>query len=172
MTTMSRIITTLIAVVALATTVVACDDDDTNPVAGEPQPDLVDTAIASGSFETLVTALQAAELVETLRGPGPFTVFAPTDAAFEALPEGTLEDLLRPENRDQLTAILTYHVVPGRLLAEDVLASTSLPTVQGQSLTVGAEGGDPRVDSSSIVQTDIEASNGVIHVIDSVLIPE
>ena len=146
----------------------ACDDD---PVMPEPTPDIVDTAVAAGSFQTLVAAVEAAGLVETLKGEGPFTVFAPTDGAFAQLPAGTVESLLQPENRDQLVAILTYHVVPGRLLASDVLASQSLPTVQGQTLTVSLEGGTPKVDAATIVQTDIEASNGVIHIIDSVLLP-
>ncbi len=147
----------------------ACDDD--NLAAPEMMPDIVDTAVAAGSFQTLVAAVQAAGLVETLKGEGPFTVFAPTDEAFAALPAGTVDNLLLPENRDQLVSILTYHVVPGRLLADDVLASATLTTVQGQSLTVSLEGGVPKVDAATILQTDIEASNGVIHIIDSVLLP-
>ena len=147
----------------------ACDDDD---IAGPETPDIVDTAVAAGVFQTLVAAVQAADLVDVLKGDGPFTVFAPTDDAFAHLPAGTVESLLLPENRDQLTAILTYHVVPGRFLAADVLASATLPTVQGQSLAVSLDNGVPRVDAAAIVQTDIEASNGVIHVIDSVLLPQ
>jgi transforming growth factor-beta-induced protein len=121
------------------------------------------------SFSTLVTALQAANLVSTLEGTGPFTVFAPTNAAFAALPEGTLDGLL--DDIPSLTAVLTYHVVPGYLLASDVLATTSLTTVQGQTLTITTEGG-PKVNGANIIQTDIECTNGVIHAIDAVLLPQ
>lgn len=150
--------------------VAGCDDDD--DILTPETPDIVDTAVAAGVFQTLVAAVQAADLVEVLKGDGPFTVFAPTDDAFAQLPAGTVESLLLPENRDQLTAILTYHVVPGRFLATDVLASATLPTVQGQDLSITLDDGVPRVDAAAIVQTDIEASNGVIHVIDSVLLPQ
>lgn len=149
----------------------ACDDDD--PVAPPAnEPDIVETAINAGTFETLVAAVQAAGLVETLQGEGPFTVFAPTDEAFAALPEGTVESLLLEENRDQLIAILTYHVVPGEYRAADVLATNSLPTVQGQQLTISLDGETPKVDGVTIISTDILAENGVIHVIDGVLLPE
>ncbi|MDX1396393.1 MAG: fasciclin domain-containing protein [Gemmatimonadota bacterium] len=158
-----------LVVIGIGLVASACDDDD--PVAPEQQPDIVETAIDAGSFETLVTAVQAAGLVETLQGPGPFTVFAPSDEAFARLPAGTVDNLLLPENRDQLISILTYHVVPGRLLAGDVLNSTTLTTVQGQTLAVSLDGGTPKVNDSAIVATDIEASNGVIHVIDTVLLP-
>ena len=161
----------LLAALALPLAFGACSDDD-EILGSEQASDIVDTAIAAGSFETLVAAVQAADLVETLKGPGPFTVFAPTDDAFAALPAGTVEDLLLPENRDQLVAILTYHVVPGRLLAADVLASTTLTTVQGQQLTISLDGATALVDQATIVDTDIETSNGVIHVIDSVLLPQ
>lgn len=153
--------------VGLATA--ACGDD--NPVEPEVLPDIVDTAISAGTFETLVVAVQAADLVETLRGAGPFTVFAPSDEAFAKLPAGTVESLLLPENKDQLVAILTYHVVADRLLAADVLGASNLSTVQGQDLTVSLDAGTPRVNDSAIVATDILASNGVIHVIDAVLLP-
>lgn len=134
--------------------------------------DIVDTAVAAGDFTTLVAAVQAAGLEETLRGEGPFTVFAPTDEAFAALPEGTVEDLLLPENIDTLTAILTYHVVPGAVMAEDVLgAETAVETVQGDTVTVDGEGDLVMVNEATVVTADIEASNGVIHVIDSVLMP-
>ncbi len=145
-----------------------CSDDEL-PVAPEPLPDIVDTAVGAGIFETLVAAVTAADLVATLKSPGPFTVFAPTDAAFAALPAGTVESLLLPENLDQLVAILTYHVVSGALLSGDVLAATELTTVQGQNLVVDAA--NVRVNESNIVTPDIEASNGVIHVIDAVLLP-
>lgn len=135
--------------------------------------DIVDTAVAADDFTTLVTAVEAAGLVETLKGDGPFTVFAPTDAAFAALPEGTVESLLEPANRDQLVAVLTYHVVPGRIMSSDAAGQTvSLETVQGQSLTVDGTGDGVTVDGANVVQADVEASNGVIHVIDQVVLPE
>lgn len=134
--------------------------------------DIVDTAVADGRFTTLVTAVQAAELVDTLKGEGPFTVFAPTDDAFAALPEGTLETLLLPENKQQLTDILLYHVVPGKVMAADVVGLTSAPTVLGKDATVKVEDGKVFLnDNVEIIITDIETSNGVIHVIDTVLLP-
>ncbi len=135
------------------------------------QADIVDTAIGAGQFETLVAAVAAAGLVDTLRGDGPFTVFAPTDEAFAKLPEGTVESLLEEENLDQLRAILTYHVVAGKVMAADVAGLDSATTVQGQSVTVSTMGNGVMIDGASVVQADIEASNGVIHVIDTVLIP-
>ncbi len=134
--------------------------------------DIVDTAVAAGQFKTLAAALQAAGLVETLKGAGPFTVFAPTDEAFAKLPEGTLEDLLKPENKAKLTAILTYHVVPGKVMAADVVKVTEAKTVQGGSIKVSAMGGQVMVDNAHVVKTDIAASNGVIHVIDAVILPK
>jgi uncharacterized surface protein with fasciclin (FAS1) repeats len=134
--------------------------------------DIVDTAVAAGSFKTLAKALDAAGLVETLKGKGPFTVFAPTDDAFAKLPGGTLEELLKPENKDKLIAILTYHVVPGKVMASEVAQLQSAKTVNGQALTITTEGGTVRVDDAKIVKTDIICSNGVIHVIDSVLLPK
>ncbi len=135
--------------------------------------DIVDTAVEAGSFTTLVSAVEAAGLVETLKGEGPFTVFAPTDEAFAALPEGTLDSLLQPENREQLTAILTYHVVPGRVMSSDAAGQmVELETVQGQSLSVDGTGDGVTVDGANVVQADIEADNGVIHVIDAVVLPE
>ncbi len=135
------------------------------------EKDIVETAIAAGSFETLVAAVKAAGLVETLQGDGPFTVFAPTDEAFAKLPAGTVESLLKPENRDKLIAVLTYHVVPGRLMAKDVVGEKYLKTVQGQKIKVSLKGDAAMVDDARIVKTDIETSNGVIHVIDSVMLP-
>jgi uncharacterized surface protein with fasciclin (FAS1) repeats len=139
--------------------------------------DIVDTAVAAGGFETLVAAVQAAGLEETLRGPGPFTVFAPTDEAFAALPEGTLDALLEDPTGD-LASILTYHVVPGKVLAADVvgLDGDEVTTVNGAALTVGVDGSnvtltDAAGNTVNVVQTDIETSNGVIHVIDGVLLP-
>jgi uncharacterized surface protein with fasciclin (FAS1) repeats len=132
------------------------------------RPDIVDTAVAAGDFKTLAAALQAAGLVETLKGPGPFTVFAPTDAAFAKLPAGTLDALLKDKQR--LTAVLTYHVVPGRVMAADVVKLSSARTVQGGSLTIRADNG-VTVDGVNVVKTDIQAGNGVIHVLDAVLLP-
>ena len=135
------------------------------------QKDIVDTAIGAGSFNTLAAALTAADLVDTLRGDGPFTVFAPTDEAFAKLPEGTLEDLLRPENKEKLQAILTYHVVAGKYMAKDVVGMSSAKTVNGQSFTISERDGNVMVDNAKVIQTDIMTSNGVIHVIDSVILP-
>ena len=132
--------------------------------------DIVDTAVANGSFNTLAAALTAAGLVETLKGEGPFTVFAPTDAAFAALPAGTVEDLLKPENKDKLVSILTYHVVPGKVMAKDVKAGM-VKTAQGSELTLATMGG-VTVDNAKVTAADIVADNGVIHVIDTVLMPK
>ena len=138
-----------------------------------PAPkDIVDTAVAAGSFKTLATALTAAGLVDTLKGPGPFTVFAPTDEAFAKLPAGTVESLLKPENKAQLVKILTYHVVSGKVLAADVTKLQSATTVQGGSLTVKITDGKVFVDNAQVVKTDIVTSNGVIHVIDTVVMPK
>lgn len=133
--------------------------------------DIVDTAVAAGDFSTLVAAVKAAGLVETLKSEGPFTVFAPTDAAFAALPKGTLDGLLKPEAKGTLTSILTYHVVAGRLDAAAVLGSRSLATVNGQRLDVSKRGDVARIDGAKIVKTDIVCSNGIIHVIDAVVMP-
>ena len=132
--------------------------------------DIVDTAVGAGEFTTLVAAVQAAGLVDVLKGDGPFTVFAPTDAAFAALPAGTVESLLRPENRDQLTSILTYHVVPGKVMASDLSTGLSANTVEGQAVTFDLSNG-AMVNGANIVTPDIATSNGVIHVIDTVLLP-
>tara|TARA_R110002096_G_scaffold2071_1_gene10795 strand:+ start:7276 stop:7791 length:516 start_codon:yes stop_codon:yes gene_type:complete len=133
--------------------------------------DIVDTAIEAGQFNTLAAALGAAGLVDTLKGDGPFTVFAPTDAAFEKLPEGAVESLLKPENRDQLVSILTYHVVLGKVFAADVVKLKSAKTVNGASVAIQVADGNVSIDDASIVTTDIKASNGVIHVIDNVILP-
>lgn len=134
--------------------------------------DIVDTAVAAGQFSTLAAALDAAGLIETLKGDGPFTVFAPTDAAFAKLPEGTVENLLKPANRDQLIAILTYHVVPGEVKAADVVTLDAAQTVNGASVTITVADNGVQVDNANVVATDIGASNGVIHVIDSVILPK
>jgi uncharacterized surface protein with fasciclin (FAS1) repeats len=133
--------------------------------------DIVDTAVGAGSFKTLVAAVQAAGLVETLKGAGPFTVFAPTDEAFAKLPAGTVESLLKPENKEKLVAVLTYHVVPGKVMAADVVKLTEAPTVQGSKAKVKVADGTVMIDNAKVVKTDIETSNGVIHVIDAVILP-
>lgn len=138
------------------------------PPAPNAKADIVDTAVAAGSFKTLVAALNAAGLTETLKGKGPFTVFAPTDAAFAKLPEGTVEALLK--DIPKLTAILTYHVVPGQVTAKEVVKLSSVRTVQGQPLTLSTSSG-VKVDGASVVKADVMASNGVIHVIDTVVLP-
>jgi uncharacterized surface protein with fasciclin (FAS1) repeats len=163
--TLARYLTAGVAMLALALA-------SATMAAAQERKDIVDTAVAAGSFQTLAKALDAAGLVETLKGEGPFTVFAPTDEAFAKLPPGTLDELLRPENKDKLTAILTYHVVPGKVLAAQVTKLKSTKTVNGQALTVTTEGGTVMVDNAKVVKTDILCSNGVIHVIDSVLLPK
>ncbi len=135
------------------------------------EKDIVDTAVSAGNFTTLVAAVQAAGLVDTLKSEGPFTVFAPTDAAFAALPAGTVENLLKPENKDQLIAVLTYHVIPGKVMSGDMAGkSLEVKTVQGSMVDVNATDG-VMVDGATVVAADIEASNGVIHVIDQVILP-
>lgn len=134
--------------------------------------DIVDTAVSAGNFNTLVAAVQAAGLVDTLKGEGPFTVFAPTDEAFEKLPAGTVENLLKPENKDQLVAVLTYHVIPGKVMSGDIAGKKmGVKTVQGSELMVDAMDG-VKVDDATVVTADIETSNGVIHVIDQVVLPK
>ena len=133
--------------------------------------DIVDTAVAAGDFKTLAAALDAAGLVETLKEEGPFTVFAPTDAAFAKLPAGTVEDLLKPENKDKLAAILTYHVVSGKVMASEVVGLDEAKTVNGKSVDIEVEGNSVKVNDANVTATDIAASNGVIHVIDTVILP-
>jgi uncharacterized surface protein with fasciclin (FAS1) repeats len=135
------------------------------------EKDIVATAVAAGQFKTLAAALQAAGLVDTLKGKGPFTVFAPTDEAFAKLPKGTVEDLLKPENKAKLVAILTYHVVPGKVMAADVVQMKEAKTVQGGMAKISAMDGKVMIDKAHVVKTDIAASNGVIHVIDTVIMP-
>src|SRR5215207_6759489 len=147
-------IAALIAVVALNT-----------PVVAGQSKDIVDTAVAAGSFKTLAKALTAAGLVDTLKGAGPFTVFAPTDEAFAKLPAGTVESLLKPENKEKLTAILTYHVVAGKVMAADVVKLTEAKTVQGGKVKIEVKDGKVKVDGANVVKADIATSNGVIHVI-------
>jgi uncharacterized surface protein with fasciclin (FAS1) repeats len=135
------------------------------------EKNIVETATAAGQFNTLLAAAQAAGLVDVLTSEGPFTVFAPTDEAFAKLPAGTVEELLKEENRDKLAAILTYHVVPGKYMASDVIGMSSLETAQGSWLKVSLKDGKAYIDNAQIIKTDISASNGVIHVIDSVVLP-
>ena len=140
--------------------------------AADKPADIVQTAINNGSFKTLVAAVKAAGLVDTLKSPGPFTVFAPTDDAFAQLPSGTLENLLKPENKKQLVAILTYHVVPGKVMSKDIAGKkTTAKSVEGEEISIDATNG-VKVDNAKVVKADVEASNGVIHVIDAVIMPK
>ena len=142
------------------------------PAAIANAADIVDTAVSAGSFETLVAAVQAAGLVDTLKGEGPFTVFAPTDEAFAALPDGTVETLLKPENKDQLVAVLTYHVVPGKVMAGDIAGKEmSVETVQGATIAVDATGSDVMINEAKVATADVETDNGIIHIIDKVILP-
>ena len=154
----------LAAMVALTTTLPLAQ-------AAEKPTDIVAVASSAGNFKTLVTALKAAGLVETLQGKGPFTVFAPTDSAFAKLPAGTLEDLLKPQSKEKLVAILTYHVVPGKVMAADV-KTMKAKTVNGKELSIKVTDGKVMVDNANVVKTDVAASNGVIHVIDTVVMPK
>jgi uncharacterized surface protein with fasciclin (FAS1) repeats len=142
-----------------------------SPARAQQSKDIVDTAVAAGSFTTLAKALTGADLVATLKGAGPFTVFAPTDEAFAKLPAGTVENLLKPENKAMLRRVLTYHVVAGKVQAADVVKISSAKAVSGDTLTITAKGGTVMVDKARVTKTDIAASNGVIHVVDSVLLP-
>ncbi len=153
----------LLAIVALIATGAVSSAD-------QHEKDIVDTAVAAGSFNTLVTAIKAAGLVDTLKGEGPFTVFAPTDDAFAKLPEGTVEGLLK--DKEKLTAVLTYHVVPGKVMAADVVKLSSAKTVQGQEVKVKAGDGGVMINDAKVIKTDILTSNGVIHVIDTVILPK
>jgi transforming growth factor-beta-induced protein len=141
-------------------------------VAQDKAKDIVDTAVEAEGFKTLVAAVKAAGLVETLKGDGPFTVFAPTDEAFSKIPKETLESLLKPENKEKLVAILTYHVVPGKVMAADVVNLKKAKTVQGQEATVKVDGDKVMIDGANVVKTDIACKNGVIHVIDAVIMPK
>lgn len=133
--------------------------------------DIVDTAVSAGSFNTLAAALQAADLVDALKQPGPYTVFAPTDEAFAKLPEGTVEDLLKPENKDKLVTILTYHVVSGEVDSSEVVKLKSAKTLNGEDVKIAIVNGKVMVDNATVVKADVKASNGVIHVIDTVILP-
>jgi uncharacterized surface protein with fasciclin (FAS1) repeats len=159
----------LVAALIAATNVALAGDC---PSKSKKQKDIVDTAVEAGNFKTLATALKSAELIKTLKGKGPFTVFAPTDDAFKKLPKGTVAELLKPENKKKLTAILTYHVVAGQVLAEDVVKLKKAKTVQGSEAKISVKDGKVYVDNSLVTATDIMTRNGVIHVIDTVLIPK
>ena len=162
---MKRMLKSAAVATAVATMVLA------GGAARAAEKNIVETAVAAGSFTTLAKALQAAGLVETLNGKGPFTVFAPTDEAFAKLPAGTIEELLKPENKAKLQAILTYHVVSGKVMASQVTGLESAKTVNGQSVKISVRDGGVMIDNAHVVKTDIGTSNGVIHVIDTVLLP-
>ena len=162
---------TFIATAAATSITAAASSIATATLAGGHSKDIVDTAIAAGSFGTLVAAVQAAGLAEVLKGEGPFTVFAPTDEAFAALPAGTVETLLKPENKEQLVNILTYHVLPGKVMSADIAGkSLEVKMVNGGTAKIDATDG-VQIDAANVVSADIEASNGVIHVIDAVILP-
>ncbi len=167
---MKKIILAGLMMMLSATQVLAGYGDNDKTVT-EPAKDIVETAVAAGSFNTLAAALEAGGLIETLKSAGPFTVFAPTDEAFAKLPAGTLDNLLKPENKEQLVAILTYHVVPGKVMAADVVKLQSAKTVNGKEVSIKAGENGVTIDNANVVTTDIDTSNGVIHVIDQVLIP-
>jgi uncharacterized surface protein with fasciclin (FAS1) repeats len=175
-----RVLNALGVVSALALATAACsqapavDTAKSSAVEAVPSPtaDIVDTAVAAGQFKTLAAALTAADLITTLKGAGPFTVFAPTDAAFAKLPAGTVEDLLKPENKAKLAAVLTYHVVSGKVMSSDLAGKvTDAATVQGQTVKVDATGSGVMVNNATVTGADVQASNGVIHIIDTVLLP-
>jgi len=175
----SLFVVAVVSLLSLATTFAAEKRKDRQKnivettVADKDKPkNIVETAVAAGDFKTLAAALKAADLVKTLEGKGPFTVFAPTDAAFAKLPKGTLEDLLKPENKAKLTAILTYHVVPGKVMAADVVKLSKAKTVQGSEVTIKVDGDKVMVDNANVTKTDIKCENGVIHVIDAVMLPK
>ena len=167
---MKKIILAGLMMILSATQVLAGYGDNDKAVT-EPAKDIVETAVAAGAFNTLAAALEAGGLIETLKSAGPFTVFAPTDEAFAKLPAGTLDNLLKPENKEQLVAILTYHVVPGKVMAADVVKLQSAKTVNGKEVSIKAGENGVTIDNANVVTTDIDTSNGVIHVIDQVLIP-
>lgn len=155
-----RVVTPLLVIVSVSVS-----------AGGYKKKDIVDVAASNNQFSTLVAAVQAAGLVDTLKGKGPFTVFAPTNEAFAKLPAGTVESLLKPENKDKLIAILTYHVVPGKVYASQVVNIDSAKSVQGGTIDISASNGKVKVDNAYVIKTDIKASNGVIHVIDNVILP-
>jgi uncharacterized surface protein with fasciclin (FAS1) repeats len=168
-----KILTYGLFIAIVATLLLAGALSAAGPPSSKDKPkDIVDTAVAAGDFKTLATALKSADLVKTLKGKGPFTVFAPTDEAFAKLPKGTVEDLLKPENKKKLAGILTYHVVPGNVLAADVIKLSKAKTVQGSEVTITVKDGKVMVDNANVTATDIKCTNGVIHVIDAVILPK
>jgi uncharacterized surface protein with fasciclin (FAS1) repeats len=166
-TFMNMIITSMV----LMGTIFAIEPVLAGDRSANPSGDIVDVAVEAGSFNTLAAALQAADLIDTLKSDGPFTVFAPTDAAFAKLPAGTVETLLKPENKDQLIAVLTYHVVPGKVSSSEVVELASARTVNGQEIRIKVRNGTVFIDNATVAQVDIAASNGIIHVIDEVILP-
>ena len=166
----SSVVRRLVSLVAAALLLTLSTAAYANPRASSK--DIVDTAVAAGSFKTLVAALKAVGLVDTLKGKGPFTVFAPTDDAFAKLPAGTVDELLRPENKQKLIAILTYHVVAGKVTAAQAMKLNSAKTVNGESLNISTEGSTVKINDATVTKADIMCSNGVIHVIDTVLMPK
>ena len=162
----------LLKTLAIGTTALMITVGAAAPLSAQGGKDIVDTAVAAGSFKTLAAALQAADLVDTLKGPGPFTVFAPTDEAFAKLPAGTVEDLLKPENKAKLQRILKYHVVAGKVTAAEVTKMKSARAVSGDTIAISTRHGGVMVDSAKVAKADVAASNGVIHVIDSVILPK
>ncbi len=166
----SSVVRRLVSLVAAALLLTLSTAAYANPRASSK--DIVDTAVDAGSFKTLVAALKAAGLVDTLKGKGPFTVFAPTDDAFAKLPAGTLDELLKPENKQKLIAILTYHVVAGKVTAAQAMKLSSAKTVNGESLNISTEGSTVKINDATVTKADIMCSNGVIHVIDTVLMPK
>lgn len=166
-----RFILTLLTLAPVAALGGGCGNDASNDNGSAKPVDIVATAQAAGTFQTLVAAVTAADLVDTLKSPGPFTVFAPNDAAFARLPAGTVDNLLKPENKAMLQAVLKYHVVAGKVLAADVVHLTSADTVAGQPVTITVTGSTVKVNDATVVQADVIASNGVIHVVDTVLLP-
>lgn len=162
----------LLALGAVAILAACAQASEPKPTAAASKADIVDTAVSAGQFDTLVAAVQAAGLVDTLKSPGPFTVFAPTDDAFAALPAGTVDELLKPENKDQLVAILTYHVISGEVTSGDLAGKKlNAETVQGSTVSIDATSGGVTVDDANVIAADVDASNGVIHVIDRVILP-
>ena len=166
---LTRIFTPIALIVGIAFSTVATAGH--HDMKNEQTADIIDVAVSAGQFTTLAAALEAAGLVATLKGEGPFTVFAPTDAAFEKLPAGTVDMLLKPENKDQLIAVLTYHVVPGSVMAADVVKLSGATTANGADVAIAVVDGNVRIDNATVVKADISASNGVIHVIDTVILP-
>ena len=171
MTFRSTLLTAQLLMILVGTVVAGSQALAGGHAAAKPQQDIVDTAVAAGSFNTLVAAAQAADLVDALKGDGPLTVFAPTDAAFAALPEGTVANLLKPENKEQLQAILLYHVVSGKIMAADIGSGAAPATLQGQKIDVIGSSSGVTVNGANVVKADIVTSNGVIHVIDAVILP-